>query len=173
MGGWPQEWWAVCVLETLVFSARSAVWPACLPLMAGLGHGGVAFSAVFGFPGWGELGALGWMQVTDWERPNLGLHHFQAHHFPSLGAAAFSGFSVLRIGPEAGKGPSRGLALHVAIAAGQGTPLSLPMSRDIQLLTTLLAASRVQCFFRPLPVLVVLPGPSLQLACRSVGVCRG
>lgn len=60
-------------------------------------------------------------------RKKLGLvlHHFQAVHFLSLGAAAFSGFSVFRDCPEARKRLGQGLALHVAIAAGQDPPVSL------------------------------------------------
>lgn len=67
------------------------------------------------------------MRMWDGCRKKLGLvlHHFQAVHFLSLGAAAFSGFSVFRDCPEARKRLGQGLALHVAIAAGQDPPVSL------------------------------------------------
>lgn len=81
------------------------VWSAFLLLMAGLGHGGMASSAVFDFLSAGD-GDVGWMQVTGWERLGVCLHRLQAHHLLSLGAAAFRGFSARR----PGKGEVGGLS---------------------------------------------------------------
>lgn len=85
VGGGPQMWWAVRAVEILVSVARAAVGPCGQPvyrlLMPGLGHGGVASFAVFGFLG----GGMGWTQVTAWGRTGTlllssGLSRLQRSH---------------------------------------------------------------------------------------------
>lgn len=84
-------------------------------------------SAVFDFSGRGD-GDVGCMQVAGWETPGMCLHHFYVQHLLSLGAAAFSGFSVFSERRDTRKGSSWGLGLHVAITAGQGIPQASPCS---------------------------------------------
>ena len=87
---------------------------------------GVVSFAVFDFLSSGDLD-VGWMQVAGWETPGVCIHHFYVYHLLSLGAAAFSGFSVFCERRDTRKGSSWGLALHVAITAGRGIyPTGLP-----------------------------------------------
>lgn len=117
---------------------------------------GVVSSAVFDFPGRGD-GDVGWMQVAGWETPGLCLQHFYVYHLRSLGAAAFSGFSVLCERRDTRKGSSWGLALHVAITAGRGIAQAFPMlgSLTTPLVTSLgyslLSFSCPSCPSRPFP----------------------
>lgn len=99
------------------------------------------------------------------EKLGLVLHHFQANHFLSLGAAAFSGFSVFRDCPEARKRLGQELPLPCGHRCWPGSP-RVPLR--LRSLTALLDYFGMQCFFRPLPVLASLPGPSLG---QMTGLC--
>lgn len=148
----------VCTREPLLLRVKAAVGP-CLFPVAGLGHDGVVLCGVW-------LPGLRGMRMWDGCRKKLSLvlHHFQAHHFLSLGAAAFSCVSVFRDCPEARKRLGQGLPLHGAVAARRDPPVFLRLSS----LILLLHCFGMQCFFRPLSVLATLPGPSLGLV---TGLC--
>ena len=117
---------------------------------------GVVSFAVFDFLSSGDLD-VGWMQVAGWETPGVCIHHVCVYHLLSLGAAAFSGFSVFCERRDTRKGSSWGLALHVAITAGRGIPQAFPMlcSLTTPLVTSLgysvLSTSCPRCPSRPFP----------------------
>lgn len=71
-----------------------------------LGRGGIGYRAVRGFSARSQEVEL--IQVTGWERPGLGLHYFQTHHFPFLGLPASPVSARGRERPGTGAGPALG-----------------------------------------------------------------
>lgn len=158
MDAGPWVLWAIWVLETLASASRAGWWSLVVSLSALDGRSlavGMVSSAVFDFSGrgWGR----GCMQVAGWETPGMCLHHFYVQHLLSLGAAAFSGFSVFCERRTPGKGQVGGLACMWPSQLARVNPTGLPM---LGFLTTLMVTSHgysvlstscLSCPSRPFP----------------------